>query len=216
MQVEVVVTGSFEANAYLVWEEGSTQAVTIDPGDDADHLIKHIERHNLRLGAILVTHAHLDHVGAVQALRDWSKAPVCLPEKEREVLSWLPESYSYFGLPSRPVPTVDHWLNSQVCDLSQVIPHLQLGGLKLEVHDTPGHSPGGVCYAIENQWFVGDTLFQGSVGRVDLPGGSWSVLQETLRYLSKQPDEVVVWPGHGPRTTIGHEKRTNPFLKDLD
>lgn len=216
MQVEVVVTGPFQANAYLIWKEESTQAVIIDPGDDADILIRHIERNMLKPGAILLTHAHLDHVGAVQALRDWSDAPVCLSKKEREVLRWLPESYSYFGLPPQPVPTVDHWLNSQSSELTQDFPQLRLGGLTVVAHETPGHSPGGVCYAIENQWFVGDTLFQGSVGRVDLPGGSWPILEESLRYLSKLSDEVVIWPGHGPRTTMGHEKRTNPFMMNLN
>ena len=216
MRIEVIITGPFQANTYLIWREGCEQAIVIDPGDDADLLISHLKDSSLQLAAILVTHAHLDHVGAVQALRDWSKAPVCIPEKEREALSWLPESYGFFGLPARPVPTVDHWLNSHQGKLSEVIPLLNTVGLDVVVHSTPGHSPGSVCYAIDDQWFVGDTLFQGSVGRVDLPGGSWPVLQETLRYLSKLPDETVIWPGHGPRTTIGLEKRTNPFMRELD
>ena len=216
MRIEAIITGPFQANTYLIWREVCEQAILIDPGDDADLLISRLKDSNLQLAAILVTHAHLDHIGAVQELRDWSKAPVCLPEKERKALSWLPESYSLFGLPRRPVPTIDHWLNSHQEKLSEVIPLLKTVDLDVVVHCTPGHSPGSVCYAIDDQWFVGDTLFQGSVGRVDLPGGSWPVLQDSLRYLSRQPDETVIWPGHGPRTTIGYEKRTNPFMQELD
>lgn len=216
MRIEAIITGPFQANTYLIWREGCEQAILIDPGDDADLLISRLKDSNLQLTAILATHAHLDHVGAVQELRDWSKAPVCLPEKERQALSWLPESYSLFGLPARPSPTIDHWLNSHQEKLSDVVPLLKTIDLEVVVHSTPGHSPGGVCYALEDQWFVGDTLFQGSVGRVDLPGGSWPVLQDSLRYLARQPDETVIWPGHGPRTTIGHEKRTNPFMREID
>ena len=231
MQVKTIVTGPFQGNTYLVWNEGrplrhsSGQgpsassgrglAVIIDPGDEPERLKDEIAAENLGLGVILATHAHLDHVGAIDELRRWSGAVVCFPEGEREALNWLPESYRFFGLPECPVPQVDYWLNPALTDLTGVLSPEQLGGLEITVHATPGHTAGGVCYAIGNSWFVGDTLFCGSVGRVDLPGGDWPALQESLRCLMRLPDDTVIYPGHGPCTTIGQEEKSNPFLVEI-
>ncbi len=196
--------------------EGQAQVVIIDPGDEAGRLMEEITKENLSLGAILVTHAHFDHVGAVDELRRWSGAAVCFPDGERKVLRQLPDSCRFFGVPEKPIPKVDHWLNPSSAGLARVMSPDQLGGLEIAVHATPGHSPGGVCYQIEDHWFVGDTLFCGSVGRVDLPGGDWPALQASLRFLMGLPDDTLIYPGHGPGTTIGREKRTNPFLLELD
>lgn len=215
MQVKTFVTGPFQGNTYLLWNEGQTEAVIVDPGDEAGRLREEITAEGLNLGAILATHAHIDHVGAIEDLRRWSGAVVCLPEGEREALDWLPDSCRFFGMPEKPIPRVDHWLGPGLTDLAEVLSPDQLGGLEINVHATPGHSPGGVCYQIENHWFVGDTLFSDSVGRVDLPGGDWSALQGSLRFLMSLPDESVIYPGHGPHTTIGREKRLNPFLLEL-
>jgi glyoxylase-like metal-dependent hydrolase (beta-lactamase superfamily II) len=191
-------------------------AIVIDPGEEADRLIQELEIHNLQLGVILATHAHLDHLGAVDELQRQSGAPFCLPEGEREVLGWLPDSYQLFGLPARAAPHVDQWLSPDLVNLSEIFSPNQLGFLDILVHPSAGHSPGGVCYQIGNHWFVGDTLFQSSVGRVDLPGGDWSELQESLRALLRLPDDTFIYPGHGPETTIGREKMTNPFLKVMN
>ena len=215
MQIKSIMTGPFQENSYLVWEEGADSAVMIDPGDEAQRLWGALDDEQLRLGAILVTHAHLDHVGAVSELRSWSRAVVCFPERERELLDWLPDSYRLFGLPVKPAPEVDVWLPADTADLSEALSMDQLGGLEITVHPTPGHTAGGVSYQIGNSCFVGDTLFRDSVGRTDLPGGSWPLLQESLQRLMQLPADIVVYPGHGPPTTIGRERETNPYLQDL-
>ncbi|UCD38385.1 MAG: MBL fold metallo-hydrolase [Fidelibacterota bacterium] len=215
MHVKTIVTGPFQANTYLLWQDGGSRAVIIDPGDEADRLERDISTENLSLGVILITHAHLDHICAVEELRRWSNAVVCLPMAERPALGWLPESCRFFGLPEKSAPHIDYWLNPELRDLSEVLLPDQLGGLEIAVHSTPGHSPGSVCYQIGNHWFVGDTLFNNSVGRVDLPGGDWPTLQASLRTLISLPDDTLIYPGHGPITTIGQEKSTNPFLKNI-
>ncbi|MCH7521824.1 MAG: MBL fold metallo-hydrolase [Candidatus Marinimicrobia bacterium] len=215
MGVKTMITGPFQENSYLAWTAGSNRAVIIDPGDDADRLQAIIEAEHLQLAAILATHAHLDHVGAVDQLRKWSGAPVCIPEGERELLAWLPASCRLFGLPERPVPEVDHWLKSELTQLSGLLPSANLGDLAVTIHATPGHTAGGVCYQIDQALFVGDTLFHDSVGRTDLPGGDWPTLEQSLRYLMTLPDDLVVYPGHGPATTLGREKQSNPYLLDI-
>ena len=223
MQVIPIVTGPFQGNAYLIWKEGRAsgtqvtgdQAILIDPGDNPDQLKAEVEKYNLKIIMILATHAHLDHVGAAEDLRRWSGAPFCLPAGERKLLSWLPESCLFFGVAPKPVPQVDYWLDTKHRTLSESVPIDENGGLKIIMHSTPGHSPDGVSYQISNHLFSGDTLFAGSVGRTDLPGGDWPTLVQSLSYLVTLPDEMRVWPGHGPETTIGYEKRHNPFLTDL-
>ena len=215
MRIKTIMNGPLQENCYLIWEEGADSAVMIDPGDEALRLRGALDDEHLRLGAILVTHAHLDHVGAVSELRAWSRAVVCFPEQEKELLDWLPESYRLFGLPAKAVPEVDVWLPAGIADLSAVLSAEQLGGLEIAVHPTPGHTAGGVSYQIGANCFVGDTLFRDSVGRTDLPGGSWSRLQESLQRLMQLPADIVVYPGHGPPTTIGRERETNLYLQDL-
>lgn len=215
MQIKTIVTGPFQENCYLVWEKGAERAIMIDPGDEALRLRSALDQEQLRLGAILVTHAHLDHVGAVSELRAWSRAVVCFPEQEKELLDWLPESYRLFGLPEKPAPEVDVWLPTNIVHLSDALSEDHLGGLEITVHPTPGHTAGGVSYQIGASCFVGDTLFRDSVGRTDLPGGSWPRLQASLQRLMQLPADLAVYPGHGLPTTIGRERETNPYLQDL-
>lgn len=216
MQIRTLVTGPFQTNTYLIWGEDPHKAIIIDPGEEADRLKQELEIHDLQLGAILATHAHLDHVSAVSELQRWSKAPFCLPSGEREVLRWLPEASRFFGVPECAEPQVDLWLHPDLVNLSEVLAQDQLGFLEIGVHASPGHSPGGVCYQIGEHWFVGDTLFKGSVGRVDLPGGDWQTLQESLRALLTLPDNTPIYPGHGPQSTIGLERVSNPFLQEIN
>ncbi len=206
MQIKTIITGPFQENSYLVWAEGADSAVMIDPGDEALRLQGALDEEQLRLGAILVTHAHLDHVGAVSELRAWSGALVCIPEQEKEILDWLPDSYRLFGLPVKPAPEVDVWLPADIADLSEALSIDHLGGLDITVHLTPGHTAGGVSYQIGANCFVGDTLFRDSVGRTDLPGGSWPRLQASLRRLMQLPGDMAVYPGHGQPTTIARER----------
>ena len=216
MHIQTIVTGPFRENAYLIWENGGDAAVMIDPGDEAHLLQKAILSEQLQLGLILVTHAHLDHVGAVAELRAFSGAVVCVPAGERESLAWLPESYRFFGLPVRPVPEVDHWLPPELTDLGNLLSPRQRGGLDITAHATPGHTAGGTSYQVGNHCFVGDTLFRDSVGRTDLPGGDWPLLQSSLRRLMNLPAGTIVHPGHGEPTTIGREREANPFILGLE
>ncbi len=216
MQLRTIVNGPFQGNAYLIWREEGSRAVLIDPGDDPECFLAALETDGLTLALILATHGHLDHIGAAQPLHLETGAPVCIPAGEREIVAHLPEACRMFGLPELTVPQVDHWLEPQAGQLAEAVSQAMPEGLEIRLLPTPGHSPGGTCYRIGEHLFSGDTLFQGSVGRTDLPGSHWPTMEASLRRLMRLPDETVVHPGHGPDTTIGREKRTNPFLLQID
>jgi len=215
MRVETLVTGPFQENTFILWRTDNHQAIVLDPGDEPDRLKTFIEGNGLQVRAILATHTHLDHIGALEPLRAWCQAPVCVPRGDEAILAGLPESCRVFGLPELPVPRVDYWIDRDHSMLGEVLPEGQLDGLEVSIHHTPGHTPGGVCYQIEGNLFVGDTLFYDSVGRTDLPGGHWPTLAASLKYLMELEDELVVYPGHGPKTTLGREKQANPFLQSI-
>jgi glyoxylase-like metal-dependent hydrolase (beta-lactamase superfamily II) len=216
VEIVPIVTGPFEANSYLALERESGKLAVIDPGDDAENLISYIENTNLALAGILLTHGHLDHIGAVEALRLWSGAPVLAHGADQFIIAGFPDACRMFGLPVKPAPRVDYWLENDSDQKSGSLPVDVLGGTQLVVHYTPGHSPGGVCYQLDDYLITGDTLFKGSVGRTDLPGGDWQILSNSLVYLTKLPADLRVYPGHGPETSIGIECVTNPFLRDLE
>ncbi len=216
VEIVPIVTGPFEENSYLVLARASGKLAAIDPGDDADQLIKHIENSGLALTGILLTHGHLDHIGAVEALRLWSGAPVLAPAADRFIIDAFPDSCRMFGLPVKPKPQVDYWLENESNQRTGALPIDVLGECRPVVHYTPGHTPGGICYQLGDNLITGDTLFKGSVGRTDLPGGNWKILSKSLYYLTKLPPDLRVYPGHGPETSIGIECDTNPFLRQLD
>ena len=158
--------------------------------------------------AIINTHAHLDHAGGVAVLKRELGIPYWLHREDEFLLSRLPDQARSFGLPPMPVPEVDRYLEDGE--------ELPLGEEIIKVIHTPGHSPGGIVLQTEGILVVGDTLFAGSVGRTDLPGGSWEILRQSIRdRILVYPDETEVYPGHGPPTTLGDERRHNPFLADL-
>ncbi len=214
MQVRTIATGPFQSNAYLIWEDSNAEALIIDPGDDSEELLARIEIEALSLNLILVTHGHLDHVGAAEPLRRQTGAPVCIPTGEQEIIEHLPDACRMFGLPELPIPQVDHWLEPDVGPLAAALDSVVPEGLDIQALATPGHSPGGTSYLIGQHLFAGDTLFQGSVGRTDLPGGHWPTLQNSLVLLMALPDDTIVYPGHGATTTIGQERRDNPFVRE--
>jgi glyoxylase-like metal-dependent hydrolase (beta-lactamase superfamily II) len=213
--IRTVVTGSFQENCYLVWDAAGPNAVIIDPGDDSDAIQATIAEEGLHPVAILLTHAHLDHVGAVDDLREQYGLPVFAAEGERDLLAWVPESYRFFGLPERPAPKVDHWLALACTNLLEADPKLILGALEVEIIPTPGHTPGGTSYRIGADLFPGDTLFKDSIGRTDLPGGNLDILAESLGRLMALPGDLNVYPGHGPATTIARERADNPYIQEL-
>jgi glyoxylase-like metal-dependent hydrolase (beta-lactamase superfamily II) len=202
--------GPVQENCYIVRRDGSDRALIVDPGDEADKLLAAIDELGVQLDGILLTHTHFDHVGAVAPIAKATGAEVWVPEIEKGVLadinSFVP--WPEFG----PFESWDaeHTLRGGE--------RLELAGFEIDVLFTPGHSPGHVTFHVPDEAavFSGDVLFQGSVGRTDLPGGDSGVLMQTLRALAELlPDETVVHPGHMGITTIGAERATNPFLSAL-
>jgi glyoxylase-like metal-dependent hydrolase (beta-lactamase superfamily II) len=210
VDVRAFTVGPVAENSYIFRRDGSTEALIVDPGDEAPLLLGAIEKLGLDLQAILLTHTHFDHVGAVAPVARETGAPVYCPELEvpvlADIMSFVP--WPGFG-------PYESWQAEETVAGGE---RLQLAGFDIDVIFTPGHSPGHVTYAIadEGALFSGDVLFQGSVGRVDLPGGDWPTLADSLRRLVEgHPPETRVYPGHMGITTLGAERESNPFLAEL-
>ncbi len=210
LDVRMFTVGPVRENCFIVRRKDEPTAVIVDPGDEAEMLLSAIERLGIEtIEAILITHTHFDHVGAVAAVAAATKAPVYCPELETDVLANL-NDYTWQGFG----PFESYQAERTVAGGET----LELAGLTIDVVFTPGHSPGHVTYAIadEEALFSGDVLFQGSVGRVDLPGGDWPTLLASIESLvSAYPAETTVYPGHMGVTTLGRERATNPFLREL-
>lgn len=211
MILESQAVGPFFKNGFVVGCESTREAVIIDPGDEVAALLAFAERNTLAVRHILLTHAHVDHVTGVAAAKRALGVPVYLHRDDLFLYERAVQSGQMFGLSVEPQPPIDVFYTP-----GQVI---TFGGLEARPHHTPGHCPGGVCLQIGKkgeagrELFVGDTLFAGSIGRTDLPGGDYQTLIDSIKtVLFAFPDEAVVHPGHGPSTTIGQERRTNPFL----
>jgi glyoxylase-like metal-dependent hydrolase (beta-lactamase superfamily II) len=206
--VRSFTVGPVQENSYIVRSgPEATRAVIVDPGDEAERLLAAIEALGVEIEAILVTHTHFDHIGAVAPVARATGAPVYVPRIERgilaDVMSWVPPGFGPFESYE-----ADHLLSGGET--------LSLAGMDFDVHFTPGHSPGHVTYALPGALLSGDVLFQGSVGRVDLPGGDWGTLEQSIAgLLEAHPPETVVYPGHMGITTLGRELQTNPFLVEL-
>jgi hydroxyacylglutathione hydrolase len=230
VDVRMFTVGPVQENAYIVRADGnSTRAVMVDPGEEPERLLAAAQDLGVQIEAILITHCHFDHIGAVAPVAKATGAPVWCPEFERpllmDIMSWTPPGFGPFES-YEPEHTVKGG------------ERLELAGMEFEVVFTPGHSPGHVTYAMSPPMppteegetggaggvggphtpllLSGDVLFEGSVGRVDLPGGNWSVLERSIAdLLGGFPDETIVYPGHMGVTTLGRERATNPFLSEL-
>jgi hydroxyacylglutathione hydrolase len=211
IDVRMFTVGPVQENCFIVRPKGSDRGLIVDPGDEADRLLTAIEALEINtIEAILVTHTHFDHVGAVAPLAKATGAPVYCPELERRVLANIMDYVPWPGFGPFESYEADHTVAGGET--------LELAGLSLDVIFTPGHSPGHVTYAIgdEHALFSGDVLFQGSVGRVDLPGGDWPTLLRSIETLvDAYPEDTTVYPGHMGITTLGRERATNPFLREL-
>jgi len=211
MIVETQAVGPFFKNGFVVGCEATKEAVLIDPGDEVPSLLAFAARENLAIRHILLTHAHVDHVTGVAAAKRALGVPVYLHPDDLFLYEHAVQSGAMFGLSVEPQPPIDvYYAPGDV---------IAFGEYEVRPHHTPGHCPGGVCLQVGRkgepgkELFVGDTLFAGSIGRTDLPGGDHDVLIASIRdVLFLFGDEAVVHPGHGPDTTIGRERRTNPFL----
>ena len=208
MILEMLTVGPFQENCYVIGDEESGVGAIVDPGDEAARIAMAVEGTGLEIGSMIVTHAHIDHVGAVAALVDEYACPVLMHAEAEPMLNQLPTQAMMMGLRFGKVPTVDRYVEDEEI--------LEVGDLGLRSLYTPGHAPGHLAFYVEDEGLVlsGDALFAGSVGRVDLPGGSMEVLMQSIEErLLTLPDATMVYSGHGPRTTIGNERTSNPFLQ---
>ena len=203
--VDSFVMGPYGSNCYVVrTERGAQDAVVIDPGDDPTPLRLELARMGAKTAGILVTHTDIDHIGGVAALAEGTGAEVWAPAGEAEALRAGETRGGMRVAPHDPAHTVSGG------------DEIHVGGIAFEVLDVPGHSAGHVAFHHAGELFAGDLLFAGSIGRYDLPGGDWDQLLASIRALIERfPPETVVYPGHGPSTTLGRELETNPFLREL-
>jgi hydroxyacylglutathione hydrolase len=210
MDVRSFTVGQVAENAYILRRDGSDRGLIVDPGDDADRILGAVDSLGIGIDAILITHCHFDHIGAVAPVAAATGAPVYSPEIEMPVLADIMSFVPWPGF--GPYESYD--ADETVAGGEK----LELAGFEIDVIFTPGHSPGHVTYAIadESALFSGDVLFKGSVGRVDLPGGDWETLLASIRSLvNAYPEETIVYPGHMGITTLGAERAGNPFLTEL-
>ncbi|QEL16508.1 MBL fold metallo-hydrolase [Limnoglobus roseus] len=210
VQIETIESQPFSENSYLVWPDGGREAFVIDPGFEPELILEQLAAKNLRLAAIVNTHAHLDHIAGNTAMKEaFPDAPIIIGHGEATFLGDPKLNRSaFYGMPLTSPPADRTVKDGDV---------LELVGLAMDVREIPGHSPGHVVYILRDLTptlvLGGDVLFRGSVGRTDFPGGSFEVLEEGIHAkLWPLPDDTVVYPGHGPVTTIGREKRSNPFV----
>jgi glyoxylase-like metal-dependent hydrolase (beta-lactamase superfamily II) len=210
LEVEMLTVGPVAENCFLLRGEGSDRALVVDPGEEPDRILSALESSGATAEAILITHCHFDHIGAVAPVAAATGATVYCPEIEKPVLADIMSFVPWEGFGPFDSYEADETLSGGEA--------LELAGLELDVIFTPGHSPGHLTYSVrgEDAVFSGDVLFQGSVGRVDLPGGDGPTLIESIRrLLDSHPGETTVYPGHMGTTTLGAEKATNPFLAEL-
>lgn len=208
---ETFPVGPFQCNCTVLGCPKTKEAIVIDPGDEVDRILLILAKHQLKVKAIVHTHAHIDHIGGVGRLQQVTHAPVYVHEKDMFLYNHADMQASFLGLKAPPILPVDRYLKEGEA--------ISFGNLSGEVIETPGHTPGSVTFRVPvgggpDRLFTGDTLFAGSIGRTDLWGGSLETLIRSIQgRLLNYPDEAHVFPGHGPETTIGYERRHNPFLQ---
>jgi|SRR5829696_3333785 len=210
MDVRTFTVGPVQENCYLARRDGAERAVLVDPGEEPDRLLNAIERLGVSLDGILLTHTHFDHIGAVAPVARETGAEVWVPDAERQVLADINSYIPFAGFGPYESYEAEHTLSGGE--------RLELAGFEIDVVFTPGHSPGHVTFSMPDEAavFSGDVLFQGSVGRTDLPFGDWPTLLRSIETLIESlPAETTVYPGHMGITTLGAERATNPFLAEL-
>lgn len=204
---EIFPVGPLQCNCSIVGDENTRQALVIDPGDDLEDILDVIRKHNLQVKQIVITHAHIDHVGGAMKLRAATGAPILLNQNDYALLKMLDVQAAWIGMPSPGKVEIDGSVT-----IGETV---AAGSHVANILHTPGHTEGSIClyFPAEQKLIAGDTLFAGSIGRTDLPGGSMQKILRSLHHtVLALPDETIVIPGHGPLTTIGRERESNPFL----
>jgi len=204
---EILAVGPLQCNCSVMGDEASHEAMVIDPGDDIEDVLALIRKHNLQVKQIVITHAHIDHVGGAMKLRAVTGAPILLNQNDYALLKMLDVQAAWIGVPTPGKVEIDHSVTTGET--------VSAGSHTANVLHTPGHTEGSIClyFEAEKKLIAGDTLFAGSIGRTDLPGGSMQKIMRSLHdTVLALPDETVVIPGHGEVTTIGEERESNPFL----
>lgn len=204
---EIIPVGPLQCNCSIIGDETSHEAMVIDPGDDIDDVLALVRKHNLQVKQIVVTHAHIDHVGGAMKLRAATGAPILLNQNDYDLLKIMDVQAAWIGVADPGKIEINHSVSTGE--------KVSAGAHTAEILHTPGHTEGSIClyFAAEKKLIAGDTLFAGSIGRTDLPGGSMKKIIHSLHNtVLALPDDTVVVPGHGPLTTIGDERESNPFL----
>ena len=204
---EIISVGPLQCNCSIIGDETTREAMVIDPGDDIEDVLTIVRKHNLQVKQIAITHAHIDHVGGAMKLRAATGAPILLNQNDYALLKMLDVQAAWIGMPAPGKVEIDHSITTGET--------VSAGSHTANILHTPGHTEGSVClyFPAEKKLIAGDTLFAGSIGRTDLPGGSMQKIMRSLHQtVLSLPDETVVVPGHGPLTTIGQERESNPFL----
>jgi glyoxylase-like metal-dependent hydrolase (beta-lactamase superfamily II) len=205
---EILPVGPLQCNCSIIGDETTHEALVIDPGDDIEDVLGIVRKHNLTIKQIVITHAHIDHVGGAMKLRAATGAPILLNQNDYALLKMLDMQAAWIGMANPGKVEIDQSLGQADT--------VKAGSLIADVLHTPGHTEGSIClyFAPQKTLIAGDTLFAGSIGRTDLPGGSFEKILQSLHHqVLARPDETVVIPGHGPSTTIGEERASNPFLQ---
>lgn len=204
---EILPVGPLRCNCSIIGDENTREAMVIDPGDDIEDVLTVLQKHSLTVKQIIITHAHIDHVGGAMKLRAATGAPILLNENDYALLQMLDEQAAWIGMAAPEKVEIDQ--NARPADT------VKAGSLAAQILHTPGHTEGSIClyFATEKRLIAGDTLFAGNIGRTDLPGGSFDKLIRSIHEkVLTLPDETVVVPGHGSLTSIGEERESNPFL----
>ena len=204
---EILPVGPLQCNCSVIGDESTREGLVIDPGDDIEDVLTLVRKHNLQVKQIVITHAHIDHVGGAMQLRAATGAPILLNQNDYALLKMLDAQAAWIGVAPPGRVEIDH----SVAQADSI----KTGSLSADVIHTPGHTEGSIClyFPAEKKLIAGDTIFAGSIGRTDLPGGSFEKIIRSLHdKVLELPDDTVVIPGHGPLTTIGDERQSNPFL----